>query len=107
MRQRVLHRVELALRVIPRHRRRAALSLASSLRTALDGRLTLGLERALHDLPDDADAARWLDRAAALISATAIDSTREEAERPARARAIILLGPSRVDPSEARPRSVG
>jgi len=47
MRQRVLHQVEHALRVVPRHRRRAALSLASSLRTALDGRLTLGLERAL------------------------------------------------------------
>jgi len=107
MRQRVLHRVELALRVVPRHRRRAALSFASSLRTALDGRLTLGLERALHDLPDDADGARWLERAAALISATAIDSTREEAERPARARAIILLGPTHVDSSEARPQSAG
>ncbi|HEX7980170.1 MAG TPA: hypothetical protein VF461_16290, partial [Gemmatimonadaceae bacterium] len=93
LRQRTLRRLESALRSVPRHRRPSALALAASIRTALERRLTLGVERALDDLPDDEDAARWLEGAARLLSAPGDNnSPRADAERPARARAIILLG---------------
>ena len=90
----MLRRIESALRAVPRHRRREALSCASSLRIALDGRLTLGLERALAHLPDDQDDSRWLARAAALLSAQAdARSPHDRVGRAARVRAIILFAP--------------
>jgi hypothetical protein len=93
LRQRVLRRIECASGVVARHQRRQALSHASSLRAALEGRLTLGMERALDDLPDDQDGARWLARAAALLPAPSDPATpHEHAARAARVRAIILFG---------------
>jgi superfamily II DNA or RNA helicase len=92
LRQRVLRRIESALRGVPRHRLRSALFLASSLRAALGGRLTLGLERALDDVADDQDGSRWLASAAALLSAPGDSrAPREDVARAARVRAIILF----------------
>ena len=94
VRQRTLRRIEAALRAVPRHRLRSALSVASSLRAALEGRLTLGMERAVDDLPDDQDGARWLARAAALFAVCRDrDASREGDIHAPRVRAIILLGP--------------
>jgi superfamily II DNA or RNA helicase len=95
LRQRVLRRIDGALSVVARHQRRSALSHASSLRAALNGRLTLGMERALDGLPDDRDGVRWLARAAALLPAPSDPgSLRQDAAHAARARAIILFGPA-------------
>jgi superfamily II DNA or RNA helicase len=94
LRRRMLRRLESALRDVPRHRRHSALTLAASLRTALEGRLTLGVERALAELPDDQDGLRWLEHAAAVLSASdGSGSGTDDAARPPRARAMILLGP--------------
>jgi hypothetical protein len=90
----MLRRIESALRTMPRHRRRSALSLASSLRTALDGRLTLGVERTLDALSDEQDGSRWLEQAAALLAAPSDPgSPAEDLARAACVRAIILFGP--------------
>jgi superfamily II DNA or RNA helicase len=95
LRQRLLRRMESALRSVRRHQRRSALSLASSLRSALEGRLTLGVERALDELPDTRDGSHWLARTAALLSAPSDPSApAEDSARAARARAIILFGPN-------------
>jgi len=94
IRQRMLRRIESALRTVPRHRRQVALSLASSLRAALERRLTLGVERSLDDLPDDQDGSRWLARASELLSPSGDSlSPPEDAPHAARLRALILLGP--------------
>ena len=94
LRQRMLRRMASALRSVPRHQRRAALSLAASLRSALERRLTLGVERALDELPDARDGSPWLARAAALLSAPSDSSApAQDAARATRARAIILFGP--------------
>ena len=94
VRRRMLRRLESALGAVPRHRRRWALALATSIRAALEGRLPLGVERALTELPNDQDCARWLERAATLLSASAdLTSPPADAARAARIRAIILLGP--------------
>jgi len=70
-------------------------------------RLTLGMERALDDLPDEEDGARWLERAVALLSAPSdANLPRVVAEVPARAGAIILLGPSLGDASGTQPQTV-
>ncbi|MBW8768938.1 MAG: DEAD/DEAH box helicase, partial [Gemmatimonadetes bacterium] len=90
VRRRMQRRIEAALRVVPRHQRRTALSLASSLRAALERRFTLGVERALDELPDDQDGARWLAGAAALLPTR---PSLQDGVRAARARAIIVLGP--------------
>jgi hypothetical protein len=93
LRQRVLRRIECASGVVARHQRRQALSHAASLRAALEGRLTLGMERAHDYLPYDQDGARWLARAAALLPAPSDPATpHEHAARAARVRAIILFG---------------
>jgi superfamily II DNA or RNA helicase len=94
LRRRMLRRIQSALSVVPRHRRREALSLAASIRLALDGRLTLGVERALDELPDDQDGARWLARATALLPpADELRAHLTESARAPRARALILIGP--------------
>jgi hypothetical protein len=94
LRRRILRRIESALTTVPRHRRSEAISLASSLRAALEGRLTLGMERALDDLPDDQEGARWLTRAATLLCAPDdVRTPRDHAARRAHGRAIILFAP--------------
>ena len=94
LRQRMLRRIESALSSVPRHRRHPALSLASTLRSALEGRLTLGVERALDELPDDQDGSRWLASAVAVLSAPGDPgSPPEHSAHATRARAIILFGP--------------
>jgi hypothetical protein len=94
LRRRMLLRLESALRAVPRHRRGSSLSLAAELRAALEGRLTLGVERALADLLDDPDGVRWLERAAALVSARgAPESPPGDGAGAPRVRAIILMGP--------------
>jgi len=106
-RQRTLRKLESALSSVPRHRQRSALLLASSIRAALESRLTLGIERALEELPAEEDGTRWLDRAVALLSIPSdANSPREPTEVPARARAIILLGPNLGDAAGAHPQSV-
>jgi hypothetical protein len=94
LRRRMLRRIESALRNVPRHRRHPALSLASTLRSALEGRLTLGVERALDELPDVEDGSHWLACAVAVLSARGrADSPAVHATRAPRPRAIILFGP--------------
>ena len=94
LRRRMLRRMESALAAVPRHRRRSALSLATSIRTALDSRLPLGVERALADLSDDQDGERWLERVTAILQTTiGADSHRQLATHAPRPRAIIVLGP--------------
>jgi len=80
------------LSAVARHQRGSALAHAASLRSALAGRLTLGVERALDDLPDDRDGARWLARAAALLPPASHPGSPLQ-DRAARVRAIILFGP--------------
>jgi hypothetical protein len=92
MRQRVLRRIDSALGTVARHQRREALTHAASLRSALAGRLTLGMERALDDLPDDRDGARWLARAAALLPSTT-DQGSPFHDRAPRVSAIICFAP--------------
>jgi hypothetical protein len=94
LRRLMLHRLESALRSVPRHRRHSALSRAASLRAALEGRLTLGVERALAELPEDPDGTRWMERAGALLSTPADPGSPPAATAGTpRPRAIILLGP--------------
>jgi hypothetical protein len=94
LRRRMLRRIESALNSVPRHRRHPALSLASMLRSALEGRLTLGVERALDALPYDQEGARWLASAVAVLWAPGDPGSRSEhSARSTRVRAIILFGP--------------
>jgi hypothetical protein len=94
LRRRMLRRIESALSSVPRHRRHPALSLASTLRSALEGRLTLGVERALDALPDDQDGSRWLACAVAVLSAPGSPgSPTEHSASATRVRAIILFRP--------------
>ena len=95
LRRRALQRLDGAVVKLPRHQRAEGLSLASKLREALARRMTLGAERALSAhgaIAGDLHPLRWLEDAVALVSTPADHSTAtQDASRPARARAIVLL----------------
>jgi len=92
VRRRVFRAVDAALRRAPRHRRAAVLAVAASLRCALAGPLSLGLERALDQLVLRGDGDSWLERATDLLGFDH-QASRAAVASAATVRAVILLGP--------------
>ena len=103
LRRRVQQRLETLLACVPRHRRVEALSLAGTLRAALSRPMPLGAERALSAQCDvNADQPMpGLLRAVRLVSAARGQTPANVAlDRPARPRAMLLLGEGRASTSD-------